>query len=167
MDVLNRKSELDATPKIGLNWRVLGILNLFRVLVPLVLLSLYWLGGSRGLPVESPRLFQAVALAYLCFGFASVVLVRKRMASAHALTIIQATIDIACLILLLHAAGGVASGLGLLLLLPVGGLAFLLPPRSAFFLAAVTAIAVLVHTIWQQLSGHTDIAVYATAGFLG
>ncbi len=31
----------------------------------------------------------------------------------------------------------------------------------------MTAIAVLVHTIWQQLSGHTDIAVYATAGFLG
>ena len=167
MNVANRKIEPGADPRIGLNWRVLGILNLYRVLVPLVLLGLYWLGGSRGLPIESPQLFQAVALTYLCFGFASVVLVRKRMASAHTLTIIQATIDIACLILLLHAAGGIASGLGLLLLLPVGGLAFLLPPRSAFFLAAVTAIAVLVHTIWQQLSGHSDITVYATAGFLG
>ena len=39
--------------------------------------------------------------------------------------------------LLLHACGGIASGLGLLLLVPVGGLAFLLPPRSALFLAAV------------------------------
>ena len=167
MNVPNRKIEPGAGSRIGLNWRVLGILNLYRVLVPLVLLGLYWLGGSRGLPIEAPQLFQAVALAYLCFGFASVVLVRKRVASAYTLTIIQATIDIACLILLLHAAGGVASGLGLLLLLPVGGLAFLLPPRSAFFLAALTAIAVLVHTIWQQLSGHSDITVYATAGFLG
>ena len=69
--------------------------------------------------------------------------------------------------MLLHACGGIASGLGLLLLVPVGGLAFLLPPRSALFLAAVAAIAVLVHTIWQQLSGHSDITVYATAGFLG
>jgi len=154
-------------PKIGLNWRVLGILNLFRVLVPLVLLGLYSLGGARGLPVESPRLFTIAATAYLCFGFVSVVLVRKRMATAHVQTIIQATIDITCLMLLLHACGGISSGLGLLLLVPVGGLAFLLPPRSALFLAAVTAITVLVHTIWQQIGGHADITVYATAGFLG
>ena len=65
----------------------------------------------------------------------SVVLVRKRMATAHAQTIVQATIDITCLMLILHACGGISSGLGLLLLVPVGGLAFLLPPRSALFLA--------------------------------
>jgi two-component system, NtrC family, sensor histidine kinase PilS len=153
--------------KIGLDWRVLGTLNLYRALVPLVLLSLYWAGGSRGLPVESPRLFVAAALTYLAFGLASVVLVRKRTAGAHIQTVIQATIDITCLILLLHACGGISSGLGLLLLVPVGSLAFLLPPRSALFLAAVAAIAVLAHTIWQQISGHTDITVYASAGFLG
>ena len=167
MNVVNRKFESVAGPKIGLNWRVLGIMNLFRVLVPLVLLSLYALGGSRGLPVDSPRLFLAVALLYLCFGLLSIIVVRKRLATAHIQTIVQATIDIICLILLLHACGGIASGLGLLLLVPVGGLAFLLPARSALFLAAVAAIAVLADTIWQQFSGHTDIAVYATAGFLG
>jgi two-component system sensor histidine kinase PilS (NtrC family) len=89
------------------------------------------------------------------------------MATAHVQTVIQATIDLTCLILILHACGGISSGLGLLLLVPVGGLAFLLPPRSALFLAAVTAIAVLMHTIWQQIGGHADITVYATAGFLG
>jgi len=167
MNVVDRKFQPVAGPKIGLNWRVLGILNLFRILVPLVLLSLHSLGGSRGLPVESPQLFLMAAGAYLCFGLVSVVLVRKRATTAHVQTIIQATIDIACLTLLLHACGGISSGLGLLFLVPVGGLAFLLPPRSALFLAAVAAIAVLVHTIWQQLSGHSDIMVYAAAGFLG
>ncbi len=39
--------------------------------------------------------------------------------------------------------------------------------RSALFLAAVAALAVLAHTIWQQLTGHADITAYATAGFLG
>lgn len=164
---MNRASISAIPAKVGLNWRVLGILNLYRILVPLVLLGLYSLGGSRGLPVESPRLFFAVALFYLVFGFFSVVLVRRRLATAHIQTIIQATIDIGCLILLLHACGGISSGLGLLLLVPVGGLAFLLPPRSALFLAAVAAIAMLMHTIWQQLTGHVDINVYATAGFLG
>jgi two-component system sensor histidine kinase PilS (NtrC family) len=164
---LNRAPSSTNPPKTGLNWRVLGILNLYRVLVPLVLLGLYSLGGSRGLPVESPDLFSSVAVFYLCFGLLSVVLVRRRLLSAHVQTVFQATIDIACLMLLLHACGGISSGLGSLLFVPVGGLAFLLPPRSALFLAAVAAIAVLLHTIWQQLTGHADINVYATAGFLG
>jgi two-component system sensor histidine kinase PilS (NtrC family) len=43
----------------------------------------------------------------------------------------------------------------------------LLPPRSALFLAAVTVILVLAHTIWQQLTGRADITAYATAGLLG
>jgi two-component system sensor histidine kinase PilS (NtrC family) len=167
VNVLNRQLESIRDPKFGLNWRVLGILNLYRVLVPLVLLGLYELGGSRGLPVESPQLFLGAALAFLCYGFASILLVRTRVAGAYAQTILQATIDIACLMLLVHACGGISSGLGLLLLLPVGGLAFLLPPRRALFLAAVPAIAILMDTIWQQITGHSDISVYATAGLLG
>jgi two-component system sensor histidine kinase PilS (NtrC family) len=163
---LNRAS-IGNPPKSGLNWRVLGILNLYRILVPLVLLGLNSLGGSRGLPVESPRLFSGVAVFYLCFGLFSIVLVRRRLLTAHIQTVFQATIDIACLMLLLHACGGISSGLGSLLFVPVGSLAFLLPPRSALFLAAVAAIAVLLHTIWQQLTGHVDINVYSTAGFLG
>ncbi len=167
MDILNRSIDRNISPKIAFNWRVLGLLNLYRVLVPLVLLSLYSLGGSRGISVDSPQLFFAVAIFYLCFGLCSIVLVRRRMASARVQTILQATIDIASLMLLLHACGGIASGLGLLLLVPVGSLAFLLPPRSALFLAAVTVLAVLLHTIWLQLNGRADITAYATAGFLG
>ncbi len=167
MDILNRSFDRNSSPKIAFNWRVLGLLNLYRVLVPLVLLSLYSLGGSRGIDVESPQLFFAVAIFYLCFGLCSIVLVRRRMASVRIQTILQATIDITSLMLLLHACGGITSGLGLLLLVPVGSLAFLLPPRSALFLAAVTVLAVLLHTIWLQLNGRADITAYATAGFLG
>jgi len=167
VNLLNRPFDRNHGPKIALNWRVLGLLNLYRVLVPLVLLSLYSLGGSRGIAVNSPQLFFGVAIFYLCFGLCSIVLVRRRLATAQTQIILQATIDIASLMLLLHACGGIASGLGLLLLVPVGGLAFLLPPRSALFLAAVAVLAVLTHTIWQQVTGHADITAYATAGFLG
>jgi two-component system sensor histidine kinase PilS (NtrC family) len=164
---LNRQVDpsINATP--ALNWRVLGLLNLYRVLVPLMLLALYPLGGARGFAVVYPQLFFGGTVAYLCFGLGSVIVVRRRLASVYVQTILQATVDLTLLILLLHACGGIASGLGLLLLLPVGALAFLLPPRSALFLAAVAAIAVLVDTIWQQLSGQTDIVSYAAAGLLG
>jgi two-component system sensor histidine kinase PilS (NtrC family) len=164
---LNREVDRSVNPTPALNWRVLGLLNLYRVLAPLMLLALYPLGGARGFAVESPQLFFGVTTSYLCFGVGSIILVRRRLASAYVQTILQATVDLTLLMLLLHACGGIASGLGLLLLLPVGGLAFLLPPRSALFLAAVAAIAVLADTIWQQLSGHADIVSYTTAGLLG
>jgi two-component system, NtrC family, sensor histidine kinase PilS len=164
---LNPQFDRNNGSKLALDWRVLGILNLYRVLVPLVLVSLYSLGGGRGLGVDSPRLFFSAAGFYLFFGLFSVILVRNRLGSAHLQTILQATLDIVVLMLLLHACGGVAGGLGLLLLVPVGSLAFLLPPRSALFLASVTIIALLAHTIWQELTGHIDINVYATTGLLG
>ena len=156
---------IDSKP--ALNWRVLGLLNLYRILAPLMLLGLFFLGGARGIAVTSPQLFIAASISYLCFGLGNVILVRRRLANVQLQTILQAAVDITVLMLLLHACGGVASGLGLLFLVPVGSLAFLLPPRSALFLAAVTVIAVLADTIWQQLTGHTDIPAYATAGLLG
>ncbi|MDP8984941.1 MAG: PAS domain-containing protein, partial [Pseudomonadota bacterium] len=164
---MNRQTDPDSRSNLALNWRVLGLLNLYRVLLPLVLLGLYSLGAARGIAVDSPQLFFGAGGSYLGFGLLSVMLVRRRLATAYVQTIVQATVDICVLMALLHACGGVSSGLGLLLLVPVGGLAFLLPPRSALFLAAVTIIALLVHTIWQQLSGRADVSAYATAGLLG
>lgn len=163
---MNRPSDRGGS-QLALNWRVLGLLNLYRVLVPLVLVSLYSMGGGRGLSVDSLGLFLGAAGFYLCFGLSSVILVRRRLGSAYLQTILQATLDIVVLMLLLHACGGVVSGLGLLLLVPIGSLAFLLPPRSALFMAAVAILALLAHTIWQQLTGHVDINVYAATGLLG
>jgi two-component system sensor histidine kinase PilS (NtrC family) len=151
----------------ALNWRVLAVLNLYRLLVPLMLLGLYLLGGSRGVYLESQDLFFWSAAFYLCFGLASVILVRRRLVNVNFQVMLQAAIDLTVLTLLLHAFGGIPSGLGLLFLLPVGSLAFLLRPRSALFLAAVATMAVLGDTIWQQITAHVDSTTYATAGLLG
>jgi two-component system sensor histidine kinase PilS (NtrC family) len=164
---LNRQFDRSTGSEASFSWRVLGLLNLYRVLVPLVLLGLYSLGGARGFGVTSPQIFFGAAVFYLCFGLGNVILVRRRLASVPVQTLLQAAVDVTISVMLLHVWGGVASGLGLLLLLPVGGLAFLLAPRSALFLAAIATLAVLADTIWQQLSGHTDITSYATAGLLG
>jgi two-component system sensor histidine kinase PilS (NtrC family) len=163
----DRRADHVANRDPAMVWRVLAVLNLYRVLVPLVLLGLYSLGGARGFAVYSRQLFFGATVFYFCFGLISVWFVRQRLASAQVQTILQASVDMFVLILLLHTCGGVASGLGVLFLVPIGALAFLLPPRSALFLAAVAAIAILADTIWQQLGGTTDVNSYATAGLLG
>jgi two-component system sensor histidine kinase PilS (NtrC family) len=151
----------------ALNWRVLALLNLYRVLVPLVLLSLYSLGGSRGIVLQDPRIFFVALLAYAVFGIVGILMVRRRMFASGVQTILQAGADVAVLTLILHASGGISGGLGLLLLVPIGGLSFLLNTRSALFLAALAALAVLGDTIWQQFGDRADSTAYATAGLLG
>jgi two-component system sensor histidine kinase PilS (NtrC family) len=163
----DRRIDYNAGRDPAMAWRVLAVLNLYRFLVPLVLLGLFFLGGARGFAVYSSQIFFGATVFYFCFGIVSVVFVRQRLASANVQTILQAAVDMFVLVLLLHTCGGVASGLGVLFLVPVGALAFLLPPRSALFLAAIAAIAILVDTITQQLGGTTDINSYATAGLLG
>jgi two-component system, NtrC family, sensor histidine kinase PilS len=163
----DRRIDNNANRDPAMVWRVLAVLNLYRVLVPLALLGLYSLGGARGFAVYSSQVFFGATVFYFCFGLVSVLFVRQRLASAKVQTILQASVDMFVLVLLLHTCGGVASGLGVLFLVPVGALAFLLPPRSALFLAAVAAIAILADTIWQQLGGKSDINSYATAGLLG
>ncbi len=58
----------------GIVWRVLAVLNLYRVLVPLVLLALYFLGGVHGFAVYSRQLFFGAAVFYFAFGLVSVLL---------------------------------------------------------------------------------------------
>ncbi len=164
---MNRPLDRSTASQPALHWRVLGLLNLYRVLVPLMLLGLYSLGGGRGMSVESPRLFFGASIFYLCFGILGNIVVRRRLATANVQTVIQAAVDIAVLMLLLHATGGAGSSLGLLLLVPVGSLAFILPPRSALFLAAIAVLGVLSHTIALQLAGRADITALAPAGLLG
>ncbi len=164
---MNRPADRSNPHRPALNWRVLGLLNLYRVLVPLVLIGLYSLGGGRGIAVDSTRLFFGASVAYLCVGLIGIALVRRRRPTADLQTAMQATADVVVLMLLLHATGGVTGSLGLLLLVPVGSLAFILPPRSALFLAAVAVLAVLGHTIALELDGRADIAALGAAGLLG
>src|ERR1700683_1367358 len=87
-------------------WRVLAVLNLYRGLVPLVLLGLYSLGGARGFAVYSSQVFFGATVFYFCFGLVSVFFVRQRLASARVQTILQASVDMFVLVLLLHTCGG-------------------------------------------------------------
>jgi len=139
---LNRPIDRTVGSKLALDWRVLGILNCtacwcrwsWSACTP-------W--AATGASPSTRRACSSPPPPFIWPRLFSVILVRRRVGSAYLQTILQATLDIVVLMLLLHASGGVSSGLGLLLLVPVGSLAFLLPPKSALFWRPVTVIAVL------------------------
>jgi two-component system sensor histidine kinase PilS (NtrC family) len=76
-------------------------------------------------------------------------------------------VDSVSVALILYSSGGVGSGLGILLVLPVAALAILADHRDAFLIAAVAALAVLVQQVFTVLTDNTPATDYSAAGVLG
>src|SRR3984885_4001296 len=121
-----------------LAWRVMGLLNLYRLLVPVVLMAVQALAGPQwALLATRPRLFLSSCIAYLTAAVLLIIARRLEWSSLRIVALINAGVDAAAIALILYASGGVASGLGILLVLPVGAMAVLSAHRDALLIAAV------------------------------
>src|SRR6202048_2982409 len=135
-----------------LAWRVIGLLNLYRLLVPLVLMAVQALAGPQwALLATRPRLFLSSCIAYLTAGIRLIMPRRLEWSSLRIVALVNSGVDAAAIGLILYASGGVSSGLGILLVLPVGAMAVLTDHRDAFLFAAVAAIGVLIQQMFVNL----------------
>lgn len=157
-----------ATAPSDLAWRVIGLVNLYRLLVPLVLLAIVFLPGSEAVLVTTqPNLFVPACMVYFFVGVLMVVARRLSWPSVRRVALLNAAVDSVAIGVILYAAGGVASGLGILLVLPVGAMAVLGDNRDAFLIAAMAALAVLAQQIFAYLGGDSQVSDYTNAGVLG
>src|SRR5215472_7298149 len=133
-------------------WRVIGLLNLYRLLVPLLLLIMQALPGPAWtlLPAH-PRLFLGACIAYLTAGLLLIIARRLEWSSLRIVALVNSGVDAAAIGLILYASGGVSSGLGILLVLPVAAMAILANHRDALLVASLAAISVLVQQIFANL----------------
>jgi two-component system sensor histidine kinase PilS (NtrC family) len=149
-------------------WRVIGLLNLYRLLVPLLLLGMQALAGPViTLGPTHPRLFVGACIAYFTAALLLIIARRLAWSSLRIVALVNASVDALAIAFILYAAGGVASGLGILLALPVFALAVLADRRDAFLIAAVAALAVLVQQVFSAVTDATPATDYVTAGLLG
>jgi two-component system sensor histidine kinase PilS (NtrC family) len=149
-------------------WRVLILLNLFRLTITLVLLAVYHLVVSPRIVGEAdPTLALSALLGMLAFGSASLVMLHRRMPDSAVQTYLQFGADLVAITLLIHASGGVSSGLGGLLIVSVGAVALLVPADRTFLFAALTTLTLLAQQLFAQLEGLTTAAQFAPAGILG
>ena len=151
-----------------LAWRVIGLLNLYRLLVPLVLLMVVLLGGPfHGLATPRPQLLTAGCIAYFTAAVLLVIARRLRWSSLRIVALVNASVDAVAIGFILYSAGGVSSGLGILLVLPVFALTVLADRRDALLIAAVAALAVLLQQVFVGLADASPTSDYVTAGLLG
>ena len=151
-----------------LTWRVLGTLNVFRLLLALLLLGLFFATNDpRFFGERYPALFSATVAGYLVFAVISGFAIKNRWVSAGPQALTQVTVDIAAIVVAMHASGGVSSGLGGLLVIFVGAGSLVLPLRIPAFFAALATLAILGSEVFSQLSGFGSETNYSAAGILG
>jgi len=151
-----------------LAWRVLGLLNLYRLAIPSVLVALALIASRpQTLGAESPTLYPYTLAAWFATGVICIALLKKRWPSLHAQAFIHVAFDIIAVTALLVTSGGASSGAGLLLIMPVTGVSLLLPQRTATTVAAVAALCVLGQQIMLWFSGLSDSSDLTQAGLLG
>lgn len=151
-----------------LAWRVIGLVNLYRLLIPPAVYGLYAFGGTQSsFGTVHSELFVWTCVVYFAAGVTIVIAGRRLMPNLRATTFVHATVDALAISLLMYSSGGVASSLGILFVVPVGAMALLADSRDAFVLAALAALALLVQQVAGDLTGTTGTSEYTPTGILG
>ncbi len=151
-----------------LTWRVLGTLNVFRLFIATLLIGLYFATDDpRFFGDRYPGLFAATAAGFLVFSIIVGLAIRQRWVPAAPIAYSQVIVDITAIITLMHASGGISSGLGGLLIVFVGASSLVLPNRVPAFFAALTTLMVLGEQFFSVLGGASEASEYPAAGILG
>ena len=151
-----------------LAWRVVALANLYRLLLPPVLFTLHVI--TRPTPSvgsNNPQLFFLVCIVYWLLGGLFAFGGRGHWPSRRALVIAHTLVDATAVAALLYCSGGAGSGLGILLVIPVGAMALLAEGRTAFANAAIAALAILGQQIFSVVFGNAPTADYPLAGMQG
>jgi len=157
-----------ALDESDMTWRVLGGLNLFRLVLAAVLLVLFFASGEPRIFGERyPQLFSATAAGYLVFSIVSGLAIRGRWVSAGPQIVTQIVIDILAIVALMHASGGIGSGLGGVLIIFVAAGSLILPLRIPAGFAAMATIAILGEQVFSQIAGAATSSDLRAAGILG
>ncbi|HEB94224.1 MAG TPA: PAS domain-containing protein [Gammaproteobacteria bacterium] len=148
-------------------WRPLRYLNLYRILLASLFVSSFFIDTNLPqLGSHTPRLFITVSIVYLLLACIASFTIHWRWPGFQPLAYGLVVLDIIALTLLMRSSGGIASGLGMLLVVAIAGNSLLLGGRTSILFAAIAALAVLAEQVYAQISQTLPVN-YTMAGILG
>lgn len=150
-----------------LPWRLLRLLNVYRLLVSVLVILVYLGGPSQLLGANSPRVFLWTGVIYLAYTLITGASLYKRRPGFALQAQIQMLVDIIAIILLMHASGGPVSGLGGLLFVFMVANSVLIPWRNSLTFAAVATLLILADHTYQILYESAAASGYLQAGLMG
>ena len=147
-------------------WRSLHFFNAYRLFVAVFLLAIVMIwGNSLQFGSRNLTLFGITAVLYVAFSIICFGLVRLKWRFTLQITV-QAVADIVFIVVLMHASGGISSGLGLLLLATIAAVGMISRGRLALFHAALASIAVLLEHTYSVLRYDENVALYVQAALM-
>ncbi len=147
-------------------WRSLQTLNISRVVVAVVLFVYFNLKTGKEFWSEEQFWFRSSSIAYVVMAVAFVLFkafYRKRF-MWHVAP--QIAIDIVIISVLYLASGGGKSGLAILYLFPLGGVAILAPLLWGLFFSSVVTLILLTENAYRALQFEDNIPI-SQAGLFG
>lgn len=148
--------------------RALRIFFLYRLLLAMLLGFAFFTGTGPSLLGRSfPDLFGATVVAYLILILLSGSLLLQRRISSDQQVQITLFVDIVIITFLMHASGGISSGLGLLIAVSITIGSLLMRGRLSLLFSALGALAVLTEQMYAQLADHFPTTAYTQGGLLG
>lgn len=148
--------------------RILNLVGLFRAAIAaMALVVALGFKVSPILGTSNPELFLTTATAYTAFAFLLLAWQWRRPRIRRSTALLELIVDIAAVTLLMHASGGIKSGIGGLLVVFVGAASLTLRGRQAFFGAAVATLAVLTEQAYSVLGSSAPSGEFVASGVLG
>lgn len=147
-------------------WRSLHFFNAYRLFVAVFLLAIVtvW-GNSLQFASRNLTLFGVTAALYVAFSIVCFALVRLKWRFNLQITV-QAVADIVFIVVMMHASGGISSGMGLLLLATLAAVGLISRGRLALAHAALASIAVLLEHTYSVLRLDENVSLYVQAGLM-
>lgn len=152
---------------ISATWRELIAFSIYRLFLSATLfLVFYFKLPPEFLGAEIPTLYSPLSQIYVLVAMAFMVLIIQHRATFLLQATAQLVVDIIFLVLLLHASGGLSTGLGSLLVVVVVAGGALVPGRLALFIAAVATVSILSEAAYSVAITAKSVS-YSQVGMLG
>ncbi len=149
-------------------WGALRVFNFYRLALSAAFCLLtYRAPAPPPLGSSDHTLFFYTSFAYLGLALFAELLLSLRRPHFDLQLTSHMLMDVVVLTLLMHASGGVTSGLGILMVVSVANGAMITAGRTAGLFAAIATIAVLIEQTYSLLELDQTNFSYPHAGFLG
>ncbi|NQV69899.1 MAG: PAS domain-containing sensor histidine kinase [Pseudohongiella sp.] len=150
-------------------YNVAVVYNVYRILLPLLLLVTSFIPGATLLGDLNPSLFVQVCAGYAIFAVAIAFFATMPSRSINNSSILTGSliIDIFAITLISYTSGGMISGLGLLLIVTIASGGILTRGRISTFLAAVAALSLIYSELYLTLSLENPASQFIQTGILG
>ena len=153
---------------LTLQARAIRIINVFRFLLSLIFVVFYAFADKLNLSADNdnPSLFLSLAIAYALFSISLLVITPLKSSAVIFFHPVQIVIDILFIIMMMYAAGGIQSGLGLLLIVTIVTASMVSNGRLALFYAAVATIGLLLEQSYRIAEWGLSISSYTQSVML-